>query len=85
MNKTIKSAINAIVMEARAAADRSRDIECDGNFNQVKKVVGFAKVEVEHVGTVIREPERERPIAITWRLDHRSSGDLFAEFAAAVA
>ena len=29
--------------------------------------------------------QRERPIAITWRLDHRLSGDLFAEFAAAVA
>jgi hypothetical protein len=29
--------------------------------------------------------EPERPIAITWRLDHRLSGDLFAEFAAAVA
>jgi superfamily II DNA or RNA helicase len=27
----------------------------------------------------------ERPIAITWRLHHRLSGDLFAEFAAAVA
>jgi superfamily II DNA or RNA helicase/HKD family nuclease len=27
----------------------------------------------------------ERPIAITWRLRHRLSGDLFAEFAAAVA
>jgi hypothetical protein len=27
----------------------------------------------------------ERPIAITWRLEHRLSGDLFAEFAAAVA
>jgi hypothetical protein len=27
----------------------------------------------------------ERPIAITWRLDHRLSGDLFADFAAAVA
>jgi superfamily II DNA or RNA helicase/HKD family nuclease len=27
----------------------------------------------------------ERPIAITWRLDHRLPGDLFAEFAAAVA
>ncbi|PYR49874.1 MAG: DUF3427 domain-containing protein [Acidobacteria bacterium] len=29
--------------------------------------------------------QRERPIAITWRLHHRLSGDLFAEFAAAVA
>lgn len=29
--------------------------------------------------------EGERPIAITWRLHHRPSGDLFAEFAAAVA
>ncbi len=27
----------------------------------------------------------DRPIAITWRLHHRLSGDLFAEFAAAVA
>ena len=27
----------------------------------------------------------ERPIAITWRLHHRLSGDLFAEFAAAIA
>jgi hypothetical protein len=27
----------------------------------------------------------ERPIAITWHLHHRLSGDLFAEFAAAVA
>jgi hypothetical protein len=27
----------------------------------------------------------ERPIAITWRLHHRLSGDLYAEFAAAVA
>ena len=27
----------------------------------------------------------ERPIAITWRLHHRLPGDLFAEFAAAVA
>jgi hypothetical protein len=27
----------------------------------------------------------ERPVAITWRLHHRLSGDLFAEFAAAVA
>jgi Domain of unknown function (DUF3427) len=27
----------------------------------------------------------ERPIAITWRLNHRLSGDLFAQFAAAVA
>ena len=27
----------------------------------------------------------ERPIAITWRLHHRLSGALFAEFAAAVA
>jgi hypothetical protein len=27
----------------------------------------------------------ERPIAFTWRLQHRLSGDLFAEFAAAVA
>ena len=34
---------------------------------------------------VTHEPERERPIAITWRLHHRLSGDLFAEFAAAVA
>ena len=34
---------------------------------------------------VTHEPERERPIGITWRLDHRLSGDLFAEFAAAVA
>jgi hypothetical protein len=29
--------------------------------------------------------ERERPIAITWRLHHPLPGDLFAEFAAAVA
>jgi hypothetical protein len=29
--------------------------------------------------------QSERPIAITWRLHHRLSGDLFAEFAAAVA
>jgi hypothetical protein len=29
--------------------------------------------------------QNERPIAITWRLHHRLSGDLFAEFAAAVA
>jgi hypothetical protein len=29
--------------------------------------------------------EGERPLAMTWRLDHRLSGDLFAEFAAAVA
>jgi hypothetical protein len=34
---------------------------------------------------VTHEPERERPIAITWRLHHRLPGDLFAEFAAAVA
>ena len=27
----------------------------------------------------------ERPISITWRLHNRLSGDLFAEFAAAVA
>ena len=29
--------------------------------------------------------ESEQPMAITWRLDHALSGDLFAEFAAAVA
>jgi hypothetical protein len=29
--------------------------------------------------------EGERPIAIRWRLDHRLPGDLYAEFAAAVA
>ncbi len=29
--------------------------------------------------------EGERPIAITWKLDHRLAGDLFASFAAAVA
>ena len=34
---------------------------------------------------VKHDPERERPLAITWRLHHRLSGDLFAEFAAAVA
>jgi len=29
--------------------------------------------------------EGERPIAITWRLDHRLLGELYASFAAAVA
>jgi len=29
--------------------------------------------------------ESEQPMAITWRLEHALPGDLFAEFAAAVA
>jgi hypothetical protein len=36
------------------------------------------------LGTYVRH-EGERPMAITWRLEHPLPGNLFASFAAAVA
>jgi hypothetical protein len=61
------------------------------NLEHGSNVVLFARLSVSDRAFWCLGPatyvshEGERPIAITWRLQHRLPGDLFAQFAAAVA
>jgi superfamily II DNA or RNA helicase len=77
--------------QSATRADSETGLRYRNHVRQGSSVMLFARLRQSDrsfwflgPATYVRH-ERERPMAVTWRLDHRLPGDLFASFAAAVA
>ena len=81
-NKLADLVLAAVTPAIRALADAEA---ADRLSRHVAMVVTRAIEALPEHGRAQAGAQGERPIAITWRLQHRLSGDLCAEFAAAVA